>query len=244
MTGGRHYVATRVVTAAVIGGTASELSGGKFANGALTAAFSSAFASAVSHQGSGGSGFPASVLTEARLAMKTYVPGFTGVDGYSMIGQPYTDTNGLRAILFGMGSDHILSFAGTDPSSWANWKANLRQAFGFISAQYETGIDLAVNLSTQYLGLRFTGHSLGGGIASAAAIITGGSATTFNAAGVHDNTLRGFSRSNGTIRAYHSTFDVLQIGNALTPASVAGQRINMGTAGFHTMGSFCTAIGC
>jgi len=35
--------ALRVVTAAVIGGTVSKLTGGKFANGARTAAFAQAF---------------------------------------------------------------------------------------------------------------------------------------------------------------------------------------------------------
>jgi hypothetical protein len=38
-------------------------------------------------------------------------------------------------------------------------------------------------------GTHWVGHSLGGGMASAAAIVTGGRATTYNAAGVHGNTV-------------------------------------------------------
>lgn len=185
-------------------------------------------------------------MIDAKLANGIYDKNFTGTDGYKMVGSPYTATNGLRAAVFSNGTDNVLVYAGTSPSSWANWKANFLQAFGFKSAQYEAGIDLAVQLSAQYDGnLRYVGHSLGGGIASAAAIVTGGSATTFNAAGVHDNTLRGFDRSNGSVTSYYSTFDVLHVLNWITPssASVPGQRISLGAAGFHGMGSMVNALG-
>lgn len=45
------------------------------------------------------------------------------------------------------------------------------------------GVDGGATLTT-------TGHSLGGGLASAASVVTGRSAITFNAAGLHENTLR------------------------------------------------------
>lgn len=160
-----------------------------------------------------------------------------------MVGKPYTETNGLRAALFSNGTDNVLVYAGTSPSSLANWWANLKQAFGFRSGQYEAGIDLAVRLSETVGNLRYAGHSLGGGIASAAAIVTGGSARTFNAAGVHDNTLRGFDRSHGAVTSYYSTFDVLRIGNALTPASVPGDRVSLGAAGIHGIGGVIKALG-
>jgi hypothetical protein len=68
------------------------------------------------------------------LANGVYDPKFTGADGYDLV-QRYPDKNGLQAALFRSGEDYVLAYAGTDPSSWANWKANLRQAFGFKSAQ-------------------------------------------------------------------------------------------------------------
>lgn len=153
----------------------------------------------------------------------------------------FTDDSGLKAALFVGAESSVLAFAGTSPSSGANWKANFAQAFGGSSAQYNAGIDLAISLGGN---VHFTGHSLGGGIASAAAIVTGGSATIFNAAGVHSNTLRGYSPSNGSVTYYYSSFDVLRLGNALTPASVPGQHISLGAAGLHDMGSVCRAMGC
>ena len=147
----------------------------------------------------------------------------------------------MKAALFVNGDSQVVAFAGTSPSSWANWKANFRQAFGRRSAQYEAGKTYAASLDGN---VHFTGHSLGGGIASAAAIVTGRSATVFNAAGVHSNTLNGISRSNGSVVHFRSSFDVLQPINALSPASVPGQQISLGAAGLHGMGSMCRAMGC
>jgi len=214
------------------------------ANGAVTAAMGYAFASMGSRSAGPSGPQSASDATDARLSQGVYDPNFEGVDGFTVV-ERFSDETGLSAVLFTDGTANVLAFAGTTPISWANWRANLAQAFGFRSAQYEGGLDIAAKLHADLGGnLRFTGHSLGGGLASAAAIITGGSATTFNAAGVHSNTLRGFSRSNGTIRSYYSRFDVLRIGNALTPASVPGQRIPLGNAGFHGMSGVCNAMGC
>lgn len=177
------------------------------------------------------------------MAQGVYDLGFTGADGFERIGEPYTDDTGLQAMLFGRGDERVLAFAGTDGGSLANWSANLRQAFGLTSAQYANGIDLAVSLS-EGGGLHFVGHSLGGGIAAASAIVTGGSATIFNAAGIHPNTVSGFSMSRGSITHFRSSFDVLQIGNALTPARVPGTTVSLGAAGFHGMAGVCRAVGC
>jgi hypothetical protein len=50
------HVAGRILTAAMIGGTVSTLSGGKFANGAATAAFAYAFSAMASRAASGSGG--------------------------------------------------------------------------------------------------------------------------------------------------------------------------------------------
>jgi len=234
----------RGVATAVLGGTISRVTGGKFGNGAMTAAMAYAFAGlAAKSPGASGPQSEADT-TDARLAQGVYDPDFAGVDGFTVV-KRFVDDNGLQAVLFTDGNTNVLAFAGTKPSSWANWRANLRQAFGFRSAQYEMGLDIATSLYSDLKGnLRFTGHSLGGGLAAAAAIVTGGSATTFNAAGVHNNALRGFLRTNGTVRSYYSQFDVLRFGNAFTPASVPGQQISLGSAGFHGMSGVCNAMGC
>lgn len=89
--------------------------------------------------------------------------------------------------------EYVLAFAGTQPLSKADWVTNFKQGLGFKAEQYETAMQMALNLK-QNLGedasarLRFAGHSLGGGLASAAALATGIEAVTFNAAGIHKNT--------------------------------------------------------
>lgn len=189
-----------------------------------------------------------SALTNAKLSNGIYGKNFTGADGYTMVAGSLVDDGktGLRTAVFSNGTNNVQVFAGTSPSSLANWWANLTQALGFKSPQYEQGMKSATANYEKYGGnLSFTGHSLGGGIASASAIVTGGSAVTFNAAGVHNNTIGDFSRSNGSVTSYYSTFDVLHVLNWITPssASVPGQRISLGAAGFHGMGSMVNALG-
>ncbi|MFN7816106.1 MAG: RHS repeat-associated core domain-containing protein, partial [Burkholderiales bacterium] len=189
-----------------------------------------------------------SALTHARLSNGMYDKSFTGADGYTMLPGTLVDDEktGLRTAVFGNGTNYIQAFAGTSPTSSANWSANLAQAFGFESPQYKQGMDSARANYIAYDGnISFTGHSLGGGIAAASAIVTGGRAVTFNAAGVHDNTIGNSLRSNGSVTSYYSSFDVLRVLNWITPssASVPGQRISLGAAGFHGMGSMLNALG-
>lgn len=189
-----------------------------------------------------------SALTNAKLSEGIYNENFTGVDGYTMVPGSLIDDGktGLRTAVFSNGTNNVQVFAGTSPGSLANWWANLTQAFGFTSPQYVEGMDSAIRNYAKYEGnLSFTGHSLGGGIASASAIVTGGIATTFNPAGVHNNTIGDFSRTNGTVTSYYSTFDALRVLNSITPssASVPGQGISLGAAGLHGMGDMVKKLG-
>lgn len=82
---------------------------------------------------------------------------------------------------------YMLANRGTEPTSFADIKADIVNSYGFVSAQYQYATDLAVQLSrnSDLRGkLSFTGHSLGGGLASAQAARVGGQALTFNAAGL------------------------------------------------------------
>lgn len=50
----------------------------------------------------------------------------------------------------------------------------------------------------------FTGHSLGGGMASAASVVTGKPATTFNAAGLSSQTVDGYPQNQAPVDAYYT----------------------------------------
>ncbi|MEI2774796.1 MAG: hypothetical protein V9G19_02270 [Tetrasphaera sp.] len=112
--------------------------------------------------------------------------------------------DGLQAVLYkdagGSGSAddrYVLAFAGTDPLSPDDWLNNAAQLTG-TSSQYAEGMALAVALHHRYGDqLVFTGHSLGGGLAAAAAVATGCPAVTYNAAGVSPVTMAEASALRG-----------------------------------------------
>ena len=160
-----------------------------------------------------------------------------------------SETSGMKAALFVNGDNYVLAFAGTDVLEFRDWVTNIRQAFGLKSAQYTSAIEYAQSAASRFgSNLRFTGHSLGGGLASAASVVTGLRATTFNAAGLHSNTVARYgsslTNSSGLIRAYYSSFDVLSLIQDYSPlANAAGQRIPLGTAGYHGLRGFCVNSG-
>ena len=148
--------AGQIVAHALVGGSISAVTGGKFANGAATAAFRATLVTAASP---GEVASPSAAdMTDAKLARGAYDPEFAGAEGYGVI-QRFSNARGLRATLFGNGTDFVLAYAGTDPSSWEKWKSKLSKAFGLKSAQYETGLNLAVDIKANYGDVRFTFHS-------------------------------------------------------------------------------------
>lgn len=97
------------------------------------------------------------------------------------------------------GKDYVLAFAGTDDAPDA--LEDLIQGAGVegyissIDTQYKNAMVIArgvkdgFNTDGEQNTVRTTGHSLGGGLASAAYVAAGIPAVTFNAAGLHVNTL-------------------------------------------------------
>ena len=230
--------------ASIAGGTISELTGGKFANGAISAGL--AYAVAAIGGGQSGRKPTHQEVTYGKLANGVYDSGFQGADGYRKVGDTFFDEEtGLQSALFvNEATGHsVFAFAGSNGGG--DWAANIRQAFGLKSAQYNQALGQAQTVYASTGGnVHFVGHSLGGGLATASAIMTGGSATVFNAAGVHPSTVGGLTPAPGSITHFRSSFDALQLVNALTPGRVYGEQVSLGTAGWHTMGGVCRAIGC
>lgn len=88
----------------------------------------------------------------------------------------------------GISAQYVVSFRGSTDAS--DWKANAQQAVGLPSDQYARALMVARAIGRHpEADVTITGHSLGGGLASAAALASGRDATTFNAAGLSGATI-------------------------------------------------------
>lgn len=122
-----------------------------------------------------------------------------------------------------------VSFAGTN--SLFDVPTDVGQAFGLQSTQYDKAMDLAEKIVNENPGMQFefVGHSLGGGLASAASLFADIPATTFNAAGLHSATVgrRGKSLANAEslIDAFYVAGEGLSVTQDTTPLpNAAGER--------------------
>jgi hypothetical protein len=93
--------------------------------------------------------------------------------------------------------DLVIAFRGTEPLSLEDWFEDMEQVLGG-SEQYKAAVALAERTLSKIeeqnkkngtnIKLTYTGHSLGGGLATAAALKTGKQAITFDAAGISNET--------------------------------------------------------
>lgn len=137
------------------------------------------------------------------------------------------DTGFDAAIYQNDQGQYVVAYRGTD--NWSLGKGgdattNAGQAMGASTAQYQQAVQLAVRAEKVFGdgNVAITGHSLGGGLASAATLATDSAGVTFNAAGLSDGTLRdlGFASANeirdavddsGQIRRYVVAGEVLDL---------------------------------
>lgn len=100
---------------------------------------------------------------------------------------------------------YVVAYRGTDDwgiSQSGDADDNALQGLGFESGQYSDAVALA-EAARQAFGdgnVAFTGHSLGGGLASAASLATGVPGVTFNAAGLSDQTLESLGFNPNAVR--------------------------------------------
>jgi hypothetical protein len=146
---------------------------------------------------------PADLRGQALLAQDVYNDVAQPPEGYRVANAADLQALNLSPSLLGQGefrarvyasgegasTEYTVAFRGSQsPSDWVN---NVQQGLGFDSAHYRAALAIAERVARSDAAgqVRFTGHSLGGGLASAAAIAAGRPADTFNAAGLHADTI-------------------------------------------------------
>ncbi len=226
-------VAAQYIGGALAGGIAAKATGGKFADGVKGGTLSTAARHAMGEFGKPGK--LAGADQEAGEKSKDAY-NLTGKEGGLLEGKGLMPKGGFQDgfsanLSQGKGGKYFLAFRGTEPE-WGDIFTDIAQAFGFKTSQYRQAETLALAVSAHpdvQGNITFTGHSLGGGLASAAASITGGDAVTFNAAGLHPFVRSGTANS---IRSYYIRGDGLSLAQtSLRLPSALGQRISLGGNG-------------
>jgi len=132
--------------------------------------------------------------------------------------------------------EYILAFEGTDPTSLPDIVVDIDQAVGLYANQYMAAESVARRVKAGIMEngkgakLSYTGHSLGGGLASLASITTGVRATAWNAAGLNPVTAMTYdgaqSQGRELIRAFYIKGEILSLMQDYSGLpSALGQRI-------------------
>jgi hypothetical protein len=129
------------------------------------------------------------------LKIKIDTAMFSSDSGFG--GALYYDETNDSYIFANKGTEDIIKDGGADAT----------QALGMKTAQYEEAVLVADMLDKKLSSnVSFTGHSLGGGLASAQALRVDSTANTFNAAGLHRDTMERLKidgKDTSSINAYH-----------------------------------------
>lgn len=119
--------------------------------------------------------------------------------------RPFDGPSGLdiESDMLGMLRGHEYALKVDDVrQSGQDWVTNLKQGLGIESQQHKDAVALG-NLCNEAIGrdqLMVTGHSKGGGQAQLVSAMFGNHGMTFNSAGLHDETLRGFQLDPERVR--------------------------------------------
>ena len=137
--------------------------------------------------------------------------GRTDVAGWHRLGdgelaQAGIDPNlqyadGMKAGVYTDGAGHyVVSYAG---NTGEDVPTVIAQSAGVGTKQVDNAVALAHQVENAYGGdnVAYTGHSMGGALAGAAAAATGSTSVVFNSQGVHDNTLSRLGLDPSSTRA-------------------------------------------
>lgn len=170
-------------------------------------------------------------LTDAELAAAGITP--------SML---QDDKSGFAATVFTNGKgDYVVAYRGTQfDGSLPGPGTDVMQGAGLSTMQFAEGARLGKAAKNAFGNdVVFTGHSLGGALASSSAALTGLPAVTFNAAGVHDHTLlrdgvdpatERAQADNGQVRNYEVKGEILstlQERNSAVMPQALGRKIQI-----------------
>ena len=127
--------------------------------------------------------------------------------------------------------EYVVAFRGTDGDDPVearrdHFNANLPQNAGFESEQYNRAVELVERMkeAAPEGELSVTGHSLGGGLASVAALANEVPATTYDPAGIHPNTLERYGADPALAEQYITGYyvDGEILSNDVLPVQIAG----------------------
>ena len=91
--------------------------------------------------------------------------------------------------VFGKDMNPTVVFRGTRPDKMIDWANNAAQGMGLNSSYYNKAVLIGSKLADNAGKIDIAGHSLGGGLASAAGMASGKATWTFNAAGLNSGTV-------------------------------------------------------
>lgn len=133
---------------------------------------------------------------------------------------------------------YVVAFRGSETGE--DWMNNGQQAFGASSEHYDKALRIGQRLAAVDADVTLTGHSLGGGMASAAALASGHEADTFNASGLHPSTIasaQAGGRATPDIDAFYLR------GDPLSTVQDGGDRLIAGGLGALVFGLPGAALG-
>jgi hypothetical protein len=183
-----------------------------------------------------------SVLDRHQLADLAYGVGDKALPAGWEVVEQHPGSDGFSATVFRNPETNeiVISYRGTNPTELKDIREDALNGANLPTSQGRQAIELAqkIKADPRFAGtdISYTGHSLGGSLASTASIATGDPATTFNAAGVGGGNYRraidagGHGRSERQITNFHTDIDILtnqQDNFEVQPAS--GAQLTVGS---------------